>query len=274
MVADPGWLLVVADAAQLEPRVLAAISGDRGWPGAAGGDLYAALAADAFGGDRAKAKVALLGAMYGQTGGDAAPAAGGAAAPLPGRGRVRGGGGPAGEEGRLVRSWLGRTCPPPSPRWREAQERAALPGAAEPERRQRPATARARGRFTRNFVVQATAADWALVLLAALRRRLLGRRARRRAGLLPARRGDRALPGAGRAEVVGGAHRGGARRRAGCCSATRPVRFPLERVRGRVLRRRRVRRPPAQLTEGSGSAAPGSASSPASAKGSFPSSSR
>ena len=31
---------------------------------------------------------------------------------------------------------------------------------------------RARGRFTRNFVVQASAADWALVLLAALRRRL------------------------------------------------------------------------------------------------------
>ena len=31
---------------------------------------------------------------------------------------------------------------------------------------------RARGRFTRNFVVQASAADWALVLLAGLRSRL------------------------------------------------------------------------------------------------------
>jgi DNA polymerase-1 len=31
---------------------------------------------------------------------------------------------------------------------------------------------RARGRFTRNFVVQASAADWAIVLLAGLRRRL------------------------------------------------------------------------------------------------------
>jgi DNA polymerase-1 len=31
---------------------------------------------------------------------------------------------------------------------------------------------RARGRFTRNFVVQASAADWASVLLAGLRRRL------------------------------------------------------------------------------------------------------
>jgi DNA polymerase I len=34
------------------------------------------------------------------------------------------------------------------------------------------AAVRSRGRFTRNFVVQASAADWALVLLAALRRRL------------------------------------------------------------------------------------------------------
>ncbi|HEV8650200.1 MAG TPA: hypothetical protein VG276_12510, partial [Actinomycetes bacterium] len=32
--------------------------------------------------------------------------------------------------------------------------------------------ARDRGRFTRNFVVQASAADWALVWLAAVRRRL------------------------------------------------------------------------------------------------------
>jgi DNA polymerase-1 len=32
--------------------------------------------------------------------------------------------------------------------------------------------ARARGRFTRNFVIQATAAEWAEVLLALLRRRL------------------------------------------------------------------------------------------------------
>lgn len=34
------------------------------------------------------------------------------------------------------------------------------------------AAARARGRFTRNFVVQGSAADWALLMLAALRRSL------------------------------------------------------------------------------------------------------
>ena len=66
VVADPGWTFVVADASQLEPRVLAALSGDDGLArAAAAGDLYAALAADAFGGDRARAKTALLAAMYG-----------------------------------------------------------------------------------------------------------------------------------------------------------------------------------------------------------------
>jgi DNA polymerase-1 len=39
------------------------------------------------------------------------------------------------------------------------------------------AAERARGRFTRNFVIQATAAEWALTLLAALRGRLVGARA-------------------------------------------------------------------------------------------------
>src|SRR6202042_1520513 len=44
VVADPGWVLVVADAAQLEPRVLAALAGDRAFAEAAGtGDLYLAL---------------------------------------------------------------------------------------------------------------------------------------------------------------------------------------------------------------------------------------
>ena len=71
VVADPGWALVVADAAQLEPRVLAALAGDHAFAEAAGtGDLYQALAG-AFGGDRAKAKVALLSAMYGGAGGEA-----------------------------------------------------------------------------------------------------------------------------------------------------------------------------------------------------------
>jgi DNA polymerase-1 len=138
---------------------------------AAGGDLYAALAADAFAGDRARAKTALLAAMYGGDVGQLMtvlrrrfPAAVGyveAAART-------------GEAGGLVRSRLGRTCPPPSPAWLEATEPGGGPDPdAEAAPRGRRA-ARDRGRFTRNFVVQASAADWALVLLAAVRRRLAG----------------------------------------------------------------------------------------------------
>ncbi len=164
VVADPGWRLVVADAGQLEPRVLAAVSGDDRFAAAAGtGDLYAALAADAFSGDRARAKVAMLGAMYGQTGGNALPALATLRRNYPIAFDYVEAAARTGESGGLVRSWLGRTCPPDSPG-------PASAGEGEPPPSDRAASAaRARGRFTRNFVIQATAAEWALTLLACLR---------------------------------------------------------------------------------------------------------
>lgn len=72
VVADPGWRLVVADADQMEPRVLAAISRDPGLMEVAGRetDLYQSVSDRAFSGDRAQAKLAVLGAVYGQTSGD------------------------------------------------------------------------------------------------------------------------------------------------------------------------------------------------------------
>ena len=170
VVADPGWALVVADAAQLEPRVLAALAGDRAFAElAAEGDLYTALSS-AFGGDRAKAKVALLSAMYGGAGGEA----GQLLAVLRRRFPLASGyveaAARAGEQGKIVRSVLGRSCPPPSADWR-----ARTAESGDPQSEREPGAgraARARGRFTRNFVVQASAADWALVLLAGLRARL------------------------------------------------------------------------------------------------------
>lgn len=157
VVADDGWRLVIADAGQLEPRILAAVSGDPRLAAAAGaGDLYAALASESFGGDRAIAKLALLGAMYGQTGGSALPAVSVLRRQYPTAWGCLERAARTGESGGLVRSWLGRTCPPPSTR-----------GATE-------ARARARGRFTRNFVIQATAAEWAVTMLAALRTGLAG----------------------------------------------------------------------------------------------------
>ena len=169
VVADPGWVLVVADAAQLEPRVLAALAGDHAFAEAAGtGDLYQALAG-AFGGDRAKAKVALLSAMYGGAGGEASQLLAVLRRRFPLADRYVEAAARAGEEGRVVRSRLGRSCPPPSAEWRGLTAEPDEPGAVEQRARR---SLRARGRFTRNFVVQASAADWALVLLAGLRRRL------------------------------------------------------------------------------------------------------
>ncbi|WKX69241.1 bifunctional 3'-5' exonuclease/DNA polymerase [Streptomyces sp. XD-27] len=170
--ADPGWRLVVADADQMEPRVLAAVSRDRGLMEVAGSgeDLYAGLAARAFGGDRAQAKLALLGAIYGQTSGDALKHMADLRRRYPAAVAYVDEAARAGEEGRLVRTWMGRTCPPASI---APPDEAGLPQEEQPQGYGRSsAAARARGRFTRNFVVQGSAADWALLVLAALRRAL------------------------------------------------------------------------------------------------------
>ncbi|PRH78324.1 bifunctional 3'-5' exonuclease/DNA polymerase [Streptomyces solincola] len=181
VVADPGWRLVVADADQMEPRVLAAISRDQGLMEVAGdpGDLYARLSDRAFSGDRDQAKIALLGAVYGQTSGDGLKNLAALRRRFPLAVAYVDDAARAGEEGRLVRTWLGRTSPravgaeeaeeaglPQEPA-AAAREGGGVPGYASSD-------ARARGRFTRNFVVQGSAADWALLMLAALRRSLAG----------------------------------------------------------------------------------------------------
>ncbi|MGN9805054.1 bifunctional 3'-5' exonuclease/DNA polymerase [Micromonospora sp. L32] len=175
VVADPGWRLVVADAGQLEPRVLAAVSGDARLAAAGGaGDLYAALAQDAFAGDRARAKVALLGAMYGQTGGSAVPALAVLKRSYPTAFGYVEAAARTGEAGGLVRSWLGRTCPPGTAGFVDGDEAGVDPDVGADPQSPRARAARSRGRFTRNFVIQATAAEWASTLLATLRGELAG----------------------------------------------------------------------------------------------------
>ena len=72
--ADEGWTLVRADLGQVEPRVLAVVSGDAALAEAArADDMYAPVAA-ALGCERPIAKVAVLAAMYGQTSGTAGAA--------------------------------------------------------------------------------------------------------------------------------------------------------------------------------------------------------
>ncbi|MDQ8707833.1 bifunctional 3'-5' exonuclease/DNA polymerase [Streptomyces sp. LHD-70] len=194
VVADPGWRLVVADADQLEPRVLAAISGDPGLTEVAGrpDDLYQAVSDRAFSGDRDAAKLAVLGAVYGQTSGDGLKNLALLRRRFPRAVAYVDDAAREGEEGRLVRTWLGRTSPPAA--GAEEQGEAGIPmlpeeGATEGARGAAATdlgggeagadewvpgyastNSRARGRFTRNFVVQGSASDWALVLLAALRR--------------------------------------------------------------------------------------------------------
>lgn len=177
VVADEGWRLVVADADQMEPRVLAAISRDRGLMEVAGhdGDLYTALSDRAFSGDRAHAKLALLGAIYGQTSGDGMKNLAALRRRFPRAVAYVDEAAKAGEEGRRVRTWLGRTSPGAE---ESGSDEAGIPQ-EDDEERGRPSSsdARARGRFTRNFVVQGSAADWALLMLAALRRSTAGMRA-------------------------------------------------------------------------------------------------
>src|SRR6202043_3327331 len=108
---DPGWVLVVADAAQLEPRVLAALAGDRAFTeAAAGGDLYEGLASG-FGGDRRKAKIALLSAMYGGAGGEAGQLLAVLRRRFPAASGYVEAAARAGEGGHVVRAVLGRAWP-------------------------------------------------------------------------------------------------------------------------------------------------------------------
>ncbi|WP_285728153.1 bifunctional 3'-5' exonuclease/DNA polymerase [Psychromicrobium xiongbiense] len=169
--ADPGHKLIVADAAQLEPRVLAALAHDDALARAAQGqDLYAGIADQGFGGGRAAAKVAMLGAMYGATTGESGRLMPQLARLYPAAVGLVEEAARAGERGELVSTYLGRSSPAPSAGWLAAQRTTS-----EAEQRRADSMARSRGRFTRNFVVQGTAAEWASCWLAELRRRLRAR---------------------------------------------------------------------------------------------------
>lgn len=172
--SDPGRLLVVADAAQLEPRVLAAMSGD-GAMAAAGrhADLYAGVVAAGIVEDRKQAKYAMLGAIYGATTGASAVLMPQLARAYPRAVALVEEAARAGERGEQVTTWLGRSSPRPSPAWLAARQAASAEGAAPEDARDARRRARDWGRFTRNFVVQGTAAEWALCWMAVLRRRLL-----------------------------------------------------------------------------------------------------
>jgi DNA polymerase-1 len=172
-VADDGWRFVVADVAQLEPRVLAGMSGDTAMAEAARStDLYQGMVAGGAVATRAEAKVGMLGAMYGGTRGES-----GRMMPRLTRRYPRAIGlveeaARAGERGEVVHTLLGRGSPPPTGAWAQRPVELGEPAEETGSREERDRARRAWGRFTRNFVVQGTGAEWTLCWLADLRNRL------------------------------------------------------------------------------------------------------
>ncbi len=173
--ADEGWMLIVADVAQLEPRMLAAMAGDKAMAEAARGrDLYAGVVASGAVATREEAKYAVLGAMYGATTGDSGRLVPRLRKVYPRAMRLVDEAARTGEDGGVVSTNLGRSSPRPDVAWQAMQSDASGADADPVEVKRARQSARERGRFTRNFVVQGTAAEWALIWLAEIRHRLRG----------------------------------------------------------------------------------------------------
>ena len=158
VVAEPGHLFVRADLGQIEPRVLAAVSGDRALAAATAEDDMYAPVAEHLGVDRATAKVAMLGAMYGQTTGHGAQVLRRLEAAYPVAMAYLAEGDRSGQVGRDLRTYGGRLI---------RMGGAAVTDIGEREARSRAA---ARGRYGRNALVQGAAAElfkvWAVTVRA------------------------------------------------------------------------------------------------------------
>jgi len=137
VAAEPGYLLVRADLGQVEPRVLAVVSGDPALAAAARADDMYAPVAEQLGCDRPTAKVAVLSAMYGQTSGAAGAALRRMERTYPTALALLGAAEERGQVGLDVRTYGGRLV--------------RMGGPADPDR--------GRGRYARNAVVQGAAAE-------------------------------------------------------------------------------------------------------------------
>jgi DNA polymerase-1 len=160
VAAHPGHVFVRADLGQIEPRVLAAVSGDRAFAAATrADDLYAPVAAT-LGVERPVAKVAVLAAMYGQRSGAAGEALRGLERAYPTAMAFLDQAYAAGARGLPVRTFGGRTIP------MGPSADGIAPGTD-------PARDAARGRFARNAVIQGAAAElfkaWAATVRATTR---------------------------------------------------------------------------------------------------------
>ena len=156
VIANEGHVFVRADLGQIEPRILAAVSGDRALAEAAVQDDMYLPVAEQLGVDRATAKVAVLGAMYGQTTGHGAAALRGLEQAYPVAMRYLTDADVAGQVGRDIRTYGGRLVRMGS---------AVADALSDRDNRSRAA---ARGRYGRNAMVQGAAAEffkvWAVMV--------------------------------------------------------------------------------------------------------------
>jgi DNA polymerase I len=165
--AEPGTALVRADLGQVEPRVLAAVSGDQALAGAAQEDDLYAPVAKRLGCERAVAKVAVLAAMYGQTSGTAGEALKGLERSYPVAMAYLADAHARGQSGQDVRTFGGRRVPV----WKIET---VAPEAGQAAVRTYRSALAARGRFARNAVVQGAAAELFKAWAATVRSRLAG----------------------------------------------------------------------------------------------------
>ena len=201
VVAAEGHVFVRADLGQIEPRVLAAVTGDPALIAATrDDDLYAPVAAQ-LGVDRPTAKVAVLGAMYGQTTGHGAQALRRLNAAYPVAMAYLDSADRAGQAGRDLRTYGG---PPDRADRRRAQEQ-------QPGRRLRPVRAERHDPGGRGGAVQGVGGHGAGPVHRT-RRAHRALPARRAAGPLPGRAGRGGGP-AGRRLPAGGRPALGAGRR-------------------------------------------------------------
>jgi DNA polymerase-1 len=159
VVAEAGHVFVRADLGQIEPRVLAAVSGDRALARASlDDDMYAPVARQ-LGVDRDTAKVAVLGAMYGQTTGHGAQVLPRLRSTYPVAMAYLEEGDRSGQVSRDLRTYGGRLVRMGSGNVDDMTEREARTRAA------------ARGRYGRNALVQGAAAELFKVWAATVRAR-------------------------------------------------------------------------------------------------------
>jgi DNA polymerase I len=148
VIADADHVFVRADLGQIEPRILAAVSGDRTLAKATAEDDMYLPVAQQLAVDRATAKVAVLGAMYGQTTGHGAAALRGLEVAYPVAMRYLTDADLAGQVARDIRTYGGRLIRMGS---------ASRDDDGDRESRSRAA---ARGRYGRNAMVQGAAAEF------------------------------------------------------------------------------------------------------------------